>query len=372
MSQDLPVTAYALLGLLTFGDELTGYELKQRADNTLRFYWVAPAMSQIYTELTRLTEHEYVEPVTTARPGSPDDGVPDHERPGRRHSGSGSTSPGWGSRRSSTPCCSACWSATRRIRSGCGAMLDEYVAELAEALRDLRQVRESLRGADAPGEAVPLPVGRRRLGTRLLRRGDAAHPAGAGPAVPKRAENAHDRTDALLVHHVARRLHGRAGRRHAVAAPAPGSQPGRRGHRRRDRSLLVGRRTFEGDDPNKGTDQEGAFGGQWHGPVVVLTRSPPDEPPADGDLTFSSDLEEAVAVARGAAGTKYVNILGAEVARGCLELGLLDEVLVLVAPVLLGDGTRLFDWPGGHEVALVRRHVSEAEGVVNLWYDVRR
>ena len=35
-TRDLPVTAYALLGLLTFGDELTGYELKQRADNTLR------------------------------------------------------------------------------------------------------------------------------------------------------------------------------------------------------------------------------------------------------------------------------------------------------------------------------------------------
>src|SRR5215475_6431690 len=62
--RDLPVTAYALLGLLTFGDELTGYELKRRADNTLRFYWVAPAMSQIYTELARLTEHGYVEPVT--------------------------------------------------------------------------------------------------------------------------------------------------------------------------------------------------------------------------------------------------------------------------------------------------------------------
>src|SRR4051812_50194201 len=62
---DLPVTAYALLGLLTFGDELTGYELKQRADNTLRFYWVAPAMSQIYTELGRLTEHGYVEAVTS-------------------------------------------------------------------------------------------------------------------------------------------------------------------------------------------------------------------------------------------------------------------------------------------------------------------
>jgi DNA-binding PadR family transcriptional regulator len=65
MSQELPVTSYALLGLLTFGDELTGYELKQRADSTLRFYWVAPAMSQIYTELTRLTQQGYVAPVTT-------------------------------------------------------------------------------------------------------------------------------------------------------------------------------------------------------------------------------------------------------------------------------------------------------------------
>lgn len=59
--QDLPVTSYALLGLLTFGDELTGYELKQRADMTLRFYWVSPAMSQVYSELRRLTEHGLVE-----------------------------------------------------------------------------------------------------------------------------------------------------------------------------------------------------------------------------------------------------------------------------------------------------------------------
>ncbi len=54
LSRDLPVTAYALLGLLSFGDSLTGYELKQRADRTLRFYWVSPAMSQVYSELERL------------------------------------------------------------------------------------------------------------------------------------------------------------------------------------------------------------------------------------------------------------------------------------------------------------------------------
>lgn len=57
----LSMTSYALLGLLAFDEGdieaekgLTGYELKQRADRTLRFYWVAPAMSQIYTELDKL------------------------------------------------------------------------------------------------------------------------------------------------------------------------------------------------------------------------------------------------------------------------------------------------------------------------------
>ena len=39
---------------------MTGYEVKQRADRTLRFYWVSPAMSQIYTELERLDRHGYV------------------------------------------------------------------------------------------------------------------------------------------------------------------------------------------------------------------------------------------------------------------------------------------------------------------------
>lgn len=61
----LPATAYALLGLLVFdtsdSDGLTGYELKQRADFTLRYYWVSPAMSQVYTELRRLTERGLAE-----------------------------------------------------------------------------------------------------------------------------------------------------------------------------------------------------------------------------------------------------------------------------------------------------------------------
>lgn len=60
MGQDLSTTSYALLGLLVFSGPdapgMTGYELKQRADRTLRFYWVSPAMSQVYSELARLAD----------------------------------------------------------------------------------------------------------------------------------------------------------------------------------------------------------------------------------------------------------------------------------------------------------------------------
>lgn len=135
-------------------------------------------------------------------------------------------------------------------------------------------------------------------------------------------------------------------------------------------ALLVGARTFTGDDPNRGTDREGAFSGRWHGPQIVLTHTPPPAPPPH--TTFFDDLPTAVAAAKAAAGTmKYVNVLGASVGQQCLDAGLLDEVLVLIAPVLLGDGTPLYRAPGGREVTLVRRHaIASPNHVTNLWFDV--
>ncbi|HEU4347886.1 MAG TPA: dihydrofolate reductase family protein [Actinoplanes sp.] len=127
--------------------------------------------------------------------------------------------------------------------------------------------------------------------------------------------------------------------------------------------LLVGGRTFRGDDPNKGTDAEGAFGGRYHGPVVVLTRTVPAEPVPG--VIFADDLRKAVAKARELAGDRYVNILGAEVARHCLEAGLLDEILMFVAPVLLGDGVRVLDHPGGTRVRL-----EQLPGTSAHWYRV--
>ena len=52
----LPTTAYAVLGLLSFGAELSGYELRQWALRSLRFFYWSPAQSHIYKELRRLEE----------------------------------------------------------------------------------------------------------------------------------------------------------------------------------------------------------------------------------------------------------------------------------------------------------------------------
>jgi DNA-binding PadR family transcriptional regulator len=62
-------TGYTLLGLLSFGRELSGYELKQWAEN-LRFFWSAPAMSQVYRELERLTAAGLVDQRLVVREGN--------------------------------------------------------------------------------------------------------------------------------------------------------------------------------------------------------------------------------------------------------------------------------------------------------------
>jgi dihydrofolate reductase len=136
-------------------------------------------------------------------------------------------------------------------------------------------------------------------------------------------------------------------------------------------ALLVGRRTWGGDDPNRGdAEKEGPFGGSWHGPQFVVTHDPPAE--AEPDVTFTDDLAGAIAAAREAAGDRYVCVLGAEVARGCIDLGELDEVLMYVEPILLGDGVRMFDSPGGAEVVLERIDAGVGPVATHLWFRVAR
>jgi dihydrofolate reductase len=134
-------------------------------------------------------------------------------------------------------------------------------------------------------------------------------------------------------------------------------------------AILAGNRTFGGDDPYKGRPGEGeVFGGGWEGPQFVLTHHPPADPVAG--VTFVRDIDTAITESRAAASGKYVNILGAGVAAQCLDAGVLDEVLVCVTPVLLGDGTHLFAHPGGKTVRLEQIGVTHMPTVTNLWYRV--
>jgi dihydrofolate reductase len=89
-------------------------------------------------------------------------------------------------------------------------------------------------------------------------------------------------------------------------------------------------------------------------------------------VTFVGDIDSGLAAAKAAAGDRYVNVLGASTARQCLDAGALDEILVFIAPVMLGDGVRLLDRPGQPKVRLERLRVSEAPLATGLWFRVVR
>jgi len=116
-------------------------------------------------------------------------------------------------------------------------------------------------------------------------------------------------------------------------------------------ALLVGRRTQDVED----RWQTGFYGGAFSGPFFVLRHDPPAQPPVVKGVTgrfVDVGIEEAVRLAKEAADGGDVVVLGTGVARQCLEAGLLDEIIVHVAPVLVGDGVRLFERAGGAPVKL--------------------
>ena len=101
-------------------------------------------------------------------------------------------------------------------------------------------------------------------------------------------------------------------------------------------AVIAGRGTYEAG---------GRWGGKnpWPVPTFILTHRPDDEP-TGGEFTFVDGLRTAVERARAAAGDKDVHVMGgAEAIRGMLAEGLVDELTIIVAPVVLGGGKRLFE-----------------------------
>ncbi|MGH8996497.1 MAG: dihydrofolate reductase family protein [Acidimicrobiales bacterium] len=142
---------------------------------------------------------------------------------------------------------------------------------------------------------------------------------------------------------------------------------------RRTGALLVGRNSYDvGTRENAIPETEEPFGGAWSGPQFVLTHQAP-APQEGSPVTFlSGDIRKAVATALGAAGGKDVQIIGADIARQCIEAGTLDEINVEVAPILLGDGVRFFGRPGVASVDLEPTAVAQVGALTSLSFHVVR
>jgi dihydrofolate reductase len=110
-------------------------------------------------------------------------------------------------------------------------------------------------------------------------------------------------------------------------------------------------------------DEPGSVDYPFTGPFFVLTHRPLDPP--DPDVTvLSGDIEDAVATALAAAGGKELELLGADVAGQALEQGLVDEILVYLVPILLGDGVPF--WPRGLGPIALEPISSTREGDVTM------
>ena len=143
-------------------------------------------------------------------------------------------------------------------------------------------------------------------------------------------------------------------------------------------AVIMGRRMFSGgsgpweDDPNAG----GWWGDDppFRAPVFILTHHPRD-PVQKGETsyTFVTDgIEAAVERARAAAGEGDVLVAGGgSVAQQALQAGLLDELQIHVAPVLLGGGVRLFDDFDGGPIGLEPTNLVSSPAVTHLFYRLR-
>ena len=131
-------------------------------------------------------------------------------------------------------------------------------------------------------------------------------------------------------------------------------------------AALTGRRTFE--------VAHGWDGNHAWGPSFVLTHDIPDGwPRPNSTVHFVTDgIDSAVTQAKAAAAGKAVGVHGADTIQQLLNAGLLDEIHVDVAAVLLGSGVRLFDHLAGTPAVLGNPTVIQGVGVTHLRYPVRR
>lgn len=126
-------------------------------------------------------------------------------------------------------------------------------------------------------------------------------------------------------------------------------------------AVVAGRWTYEA---------AGHWGDQnpWGLPVFIVTHRPEEEPEG-GAFSFVSGLGEAVERAVEAAGGKDVHVMGgADVIRQALAADLVDELTIIIAPLVLGAGKRLFE---GFPRELELEHIGVRQSPFATFIDYR-
>ena len=141
-------------------------------------------------------------------------------------------------------------------------------------------------------------------------------------------------------------------------------------------ATIMGRNMFGGGPGPWAEDWRGWWGDDppYHHPVFVLTHHAREPLEMQGGTTFyfvTDGIEAALAQAREAAGGQDIWLAGgASVANQYLAAGLVDELDLSIAPVLLGGGERLFEGVGGAGRRLEQVRAVDAPGVTHIKYRV--
>jgi len=141
-------------------------------------------------------------------------------------------------------------------------------------------------------------------------------------------------------------------------------------------AVIMGRRMFSGgegpwqDDPNP--DAWWGDNPPFHAPVFVLTHHAREKVTKEGGTTFTfvtDGIESAVTQAKAAAGDKDISVAGgADVIQQCINAGLLDELQIHVAPVLLHGGVRLLE--NLSDIKLEKIRVIDTPAVTHLKFRI--
>lgn len=130
-------------------------------------------------------------------------------------------------------------------------------------------------------------------------------------------------------------------------------------------AMISGRRLFDQTDGWGDRHPVGA-------PVVVVTHQPPADAERWPRTTFVGDVPTAVERAKEIAGDLDVTIASPNIIQQALDLGLVDEVCVSLAPVLFGEGIRYFGPLDRGHVLLDDPVVVQGARALHLRYPVRR